>query len=148
MKKFPLTCLVLFGLSLHAQEKKDYSVKNGKVAFEAKGKHYEIPVFKNARNVQVDTTNGIEVTYGLDIKSRKDAHAIEQQFTKFYKGKKIFGSKVPKFEEIDQGGSPGAEWVSMVCNEPGKSVRIHYFAQYQMMGIMITISDSCPKKTE
>ena len=137
--------LFVFIFGLNAEEKKDYPVKNGRVEFEANGKHYAVPVFKGVTTVQVGVTDGIEVTYGIDIRSRKEAHVIEKEFTKFYEGKKIFGAKVAKFKEIDQGGSPGAEWVSMVCKDPGNSVRVHYFAQYQMMGIMISVSDSCPK---
>lgn len=139
--------IAVYGLFAQSEPQK-YPVKNGKVVFEANGTQYEIPIppSKNTNEVYFyNNENGISISFGGFYDSKKAMDQYSQTVRKFYQGKKIFGLKVPKFENpIDPKNSfPPIYWEAKECKEPGKSVQIHIEENHQQTELSISVGNTC-----
>lgn len=135
--------LVTLNVALHA-ESKSIPAKDGQITMDMNGKKITVPIFPGADTPQVDIEHGIQIRYNLEIKDRAEGRALAKKFAAFYEGKKIFGKTVPKFKEEDPGG-PGYVTVARNCDKNYRGLKVMYFAQFQMMGVMISIDDRCEK---
>lgn len=117
------------------------------VAFQANGKTYSVPIWQTVETVNVDTDGKITVFYTTSPNERdhQKLAGLMNQIKKFYTGKTIFGVKVGKFKKSQTGEHRQDLWVFEKCAADGKGLSVSLDGNYQMVGIDVSVSDTCPK---
>ncbi len=76
-----------------------------------------VPVIAGVKEVEVGDQS---LSYSLTVKNERQMFATVKKLESFYRGKKIFGKKAPRFVKDEQPGHAVIPWVSRGC-KPGEA---------------------------